>query len=101
MDLILRILTTCPNIKELDISIPRGGGCVRYETDDLYAFDFTSSNATFAPLESLTIDGYHFHAKPNGQDWKEWETDHPDATSCTHPGSICPIRSSTISDIQQ
>lgn len=77
MDLILSILTTCPNVKELDISVSRGGGCVHYNTDDLYAFNFTSSNATLAPLESLTIYGYRLHNKPNGQDWMEWEADHP------------------------
>jgi hypothetical protein len=77
MDLILRILTTCPNIKELDISVSGHGGCVVYNTDDLYAFDFTSSNAPLAPLESLTVDGYLFHANPNGLKWKEWEVDHP------------------------
>jgi hypothetical protein len=77
MDMILSVLTTCPNIKELDISITRHGGCVVYDTDDLYAFDFTSSDAALAPLESLNIDGYLFHTKPNGLEWKEWEAEHP------------------------
>jgi hypothetical protein len=77
MGLILRILTTCPNIKEFDISVSRGGGCRFYPTDDLWAFDFTSSDETLAPLESLAIDGYRFHVNPNGLNWKEWEADHP------------------------
>jgi hypothetical protein len=77
MVLVLRILTTCPNIKELDILVSRGGGGVFHPTDDLWAFDFTSSDATLAPLESLAIDGYRFHANPNGLNWKEWEADHP------------------------
>ncbi|PMD65666.1 uncharacterized protein K444DRAFT_625216 [Hyaloscypha bicolor E] len=90
MDLILRILTTCPNIKELDISVSRRRGCVVYDTDDLYAFDFTTSNATLAPLESLTVDGYLFHANPNGLKWKEWEADHPERDILYAPWKYLP-----------
>ncbi|KAE9380861.1 hypothetical protein N431DRAFT_433090 [Stipitochalara longipes BDJ] len=90
MDLILQILTTCPNIKGLDISISRGSGCVIYDTDDLYAFDFTSSNANLAPLESLTLDGYLLHAKPNGLKWREWETDHPERHILNAPWKYLP-----------
>jgi hypothetical protein len=50
MNLILRILTTCRNIKELDILVTRGGGCVVFNTGDPYGFDFTSSNAKIRAL---------------------------------------------------
>ena len=90
MNLILRILATCPNVKELDILVSRGGGCVSYDTDDLYAFDFTSTDATLAPLESLTLDGYMLDAKPNGLKWREWETDHPERHILKAPWKYLP-----------
>jgi hypothetical protein len=90
MDLIFRILTTCPNIKELDISVLRGGGCVVYHTDNPQALDFTSSDAILAPLESLTLDGYMLHAKPNGLKWREWETDHPERSILNTPWKYLP-----------
>ncbi|KAH8792306.1 hypothetical protein F5882DRAFT_487803 [Hyaloscypha sp. PMI_1271] len=99
MDLILRILTTCPNIKELDISVSRHGGCVVYDTDDLWAFDFTSSDATLAPLESLTVDGYLFHTNPNGLKWKEWEVDHPKRDILYAPWKYLPESIKIMSDI--
>jgi hypothetical protein len=90
MDLILRILTTCPNIKKLDITVKRAGGCVVFPTNDPYAFDFTSTNGTIAPLESLAIDGYRFQSKANGQDWKEWEADHPERYILKMPWKYMP-----------
>ena len=90
MDLILRILTTCPNIKELDTFVSEGGGCVTYDKDDLYAFDFTSSDATLAPLESLTLNGYMLHEKPNGLKWREWETEHPERHILNAPWKYLP-----------
>jgi hypothetical protein len=90
MDLILRILTTCPNIKELDITVKRAGGCVVFHNSDPYAFDFTSSNGTIAPLESLAVDGYRFQSKANGQDWKEWEANHPEGYILKMPWKYMP-----------
>jgi hypothetical protein len=90
MDLILRILTTCSNIKELDISVTRGAGCVVFNNNDPYGFDFTSSNSTIGALESLTVDGYRFHGKPNGQDWMEWEADHPQSHILKAPWKYLP-----------
>jgi len=90
MDLILRILTTCPNIKELDISVMRAGGCVTFHTNDPYSFDFTSSNVTMAPLESLAVDGYRFQGKANGRDWNEWEADQPKRIILSAPWKYLP-----------
>jgi hypothetical protein len=94
MDLVLRILTTCPNVKELDISVNSmraHGRRLRYPTDDLCAFDFTSSNQTLAPLESLSIEGYGLHEKPNGLRWMEWEADEPQRDILYAPWKYLPI----------
>ncbi|KAF7185725.1 hypothetical protein HII31_12956 [Pseudocercospora fuligena] len=70
MELIYDILTTCPNVRELDLTIADHGGCV--VADYAYAFDFTENDLTFPPLETLKLKahmnfGYDFDTFSNGQ----------------------------------
>ncbi|KAH7357279.1 hypothetical protein BKA65DRAFT_383744, partial [Rhexocercosporidium sp. MPI-PUGE-AT-0058] len=56
MDLIHRILLTCPNIRELDLQDLRSG-CHQRATS---AFNFEKHTTTLPPLEILKIGGYRF-----------------------------------------
>lgn len=55
---IYNMLTTCPNIRFLDLSV-RQLGCSISGTSP-YTFDFQEGHR-FPPLESLILNGYHFH----------------------------------------
>lgn len=70
LDLVFNALGSCPNLKELDLSIDHQG-CVLSDGQP-WAFDFLSKpDIKFAPLEKLTIDGYHFDQKPDaGYYWQ-------------------------------
>ena len=71
MDLLFRTLASCPNLKELDISIEHFG-CV-FRGDNPYAFDFISHpDVVFPPLEVLKVDGYRFDARVDGPWRKSW-----------------------------
>ena len=62
MPLIHEILTTCPNLRELDLSLYYTGGCTP-GWPHIYAFDFTNNkfvHAPFPPLEVLKLNGYDF-----------------------------------------
>lgn len=69
MALVQSILTTCPNLKQLDLTVRWDGGC-RVGREQPYAFDFSSSSAfhnkRIATLESIKLDGYRLDNMPNG-----------------------------------
>lgn len=76
--LIHRILATCPNTRELDLSLS-WGGCLALG-DPPYAFDFSSyplANERLPPLEVLKLNGYALANKLNGGRWIEWELSKP------------------------
>jgi hypothetical protein len=67
MDLVFDILTSCPNIRELDLSI-NDYGC-EFSNQAPYSFNFQRINTTLRPfplppLEVLKLDGYMFETRP-------------------------------------
>ena len=56
LTLVHDILTGCPKLRELDLRISRCGCVVTWPQP--YSFDFTTSTASFAPLEVLRLSGY-------------------------------------------
>jgi hypothetical protein len=65
MDLVFRIVSSCPNLREFGLSIRRGG-CV-VSGGQPYAFDFLSHpDVKFPPLEVLSLDGYRLDADSSG-----------------------------------
>lgn len=78
LPLIHRILATCPNIRELDLSLPQAG-CV-VSDDQPLAFDFSSpplASMRFPPLKALKLNGYGLGNKLDGGKWMEWESCRP------------------------
>ncbi|KAH8591729.1 hypothetical protein B0O99DRAFT_597792 [Bisporella sp. PMI_857] len=71
LDLIFRVLSSCPNLRELDLSLARFG-CV-VSGGQPYAFNFRAQpGARFPPLEKLSLSGYDkFQSSSSGG--KEWE----------------------------
>ena len=65
LKLIRDILTDCPNLRELDLSISHDG-CV-FDWPQPYSFDFTQSSAPFTPLEVLKLQGYRLDDPYEGQ----------------------------------
>ena len=69
--LIHQILTSCPNLRYVDLAIGHEG-CV-VGNDQPYAFDFsgnsTLAKGSFAPLESLRLSRYRLDARYNGDYW--------------------------------
>jgi hypothetical protein len=60
-------LITCPNIRELDLTIG-WSGC-EVDGGQPYSFDFSSNrDARFPPLEVLKLNGYDLESTNN----KEW-----------------------------
>jgi hypothetical protein len=64
MQLVFDILTACPNIKELEISLEN----ITCESGwNPYAFDFSShTSTTFPPLEVLRLSGYSLDEESDG-----------------------------------
>jgi hypothetical protein len=72
MDLVFDILTSCPNIRELDLLID-DYGC-EFSDQAPYSFNFQRINMTLRPvllppLEVLKLDGYIFETRPDGEEW--------------------------------
>jgi hypothetical protein len=72
MDLVFDILTSCPNLRELDLSI-NDYGC-EFSDQAPYSFNFQRINMTLRPvplppLEVLKLDGYIFDTRPDGEEW--------------------------------
>jgi hypothetical protein len=89
LDLVFRILESCPNIRELTLSVQDGGGCVVYPGNS-YSFNFLSSDIVLPPLEVLSIIGYRLTDKPDGQKWMEWEAEHPQRNILKLPWKYLP-----------
>jgi len=74
MDHIFDILTSCPNTRELELSVEHWG-CEpsSYAT---YGFNFQQMNTThrLPPLEVLKLNGYDFETQPNGEGFP-WNLD--------------------------
>jgi hypothetical protein len=74
--LVWQILTTCPNIRELDLTLG-WFGC-KSAAGQPWAFDFSSNpDARFAPLEVLKLNGYRLESTSN-LEWveePEWDTE--------------------------
>jgi hypothetical protein len=90
LSLIYRVLT-CPNIRELDLSL-RWGGCVVSDGQP-YAFNFSSSGlakATLPPLEVLKLSGYELDNKLDGGAWMEWESSKPQRNILLWPWKFLP-----------
>ena len=68
LSLIFDILTSCPNLRELELNIQHYG-CVVSRA--VYAFDFSSNpSVKFPPLEVLKLDGYRLDEESDGGfDW--------------------------------
>jgi len=65
LDLVWKILTSCSNLRELDLSIQRRGGLLADQQP--FAFDFASNkNAKLAQLEVLKLDGYRLDHNSSG-----------------------------------
>jgi hypothetical protein len=65
LSLVFKILTTCPNLRSLELSIHHHGCVVGGWTP--YAFDFRSNpNTKFPPLEVLKLDGYDLDEDSDG-----------------------------------
>jgi hypothetical protein len=75
--LIHHALATCPNIRELDLSLRRSG-CLASDGQP-YAFNFSSglAKANLPPLEVLKLNGYALDDKLDGGEWMEWESSKP------------------------
>ena len=75
IDYVYRLLTTCTNIRELNLNF--GGrdwgscGC----GGETHAFNFSNNNTSLPPLEVLTLKQYHFDSATNGQRLMAWETE--------------------------
>jgi hypothetical protein len=72
IDLVFDILTSCPNIRELDLSINHYG--CEFSDQAPYSFNFQRINMTLRPfplppLEVLKLDGYMFETRPDGEEW--------------------------------
>ena len=69
--LVHQILTTCPNVRRLDLSVSHGG-CVISDNQP-FAFDLSSDSklarASFPPLESLRLSGYSLDGPYQGEIW--------------------------------
>lgn len=63
---IYHLLTTCPDIRHLDLTM-QWGGCT-ISMDDHYAFDFNKGDR-FPPLEELRLRGYDFDGSPHPQSY--------------------------------
>jgi hypothetical protein len=57
MDLVHRVLTSCPNIRELELSVGHSGCLVTFEPQP-YGFNFDLRRNTLPPLEVLMLSGY-------------------------------------------
>jgi hypothetical protein len=91
LSLIYRVLTTCPNIRELDLSLG-WGGCVVSDGQP-YAFNLSSSGlvkATLPPLEVLKLSGYKLDDKLDGGAWMEWESSKPQRNILLWPWKFLP-----------
>jgi hypothetical protein len=67
LGLVWQLLTTCPNIRELDLTIGWSGSEVG--AGQPHSFDFSSNrDARFPPLEVLKLNGYDLESTNN----KEW-----------------------------
>jgi hypothetical protein len=88
INMVYRALTTCPNIRELKLSIGHFGCVVAWGQP--YAFDFTQGDNPIPPLESLVLNGYDFEGKPSGQEWMEWEAEKPGANILNFPWNKLP-----------
>lgn len=74
LDLIHRILLTCPNIRELELKIDiarcassdQSKCCEDPSRKAILAFDFTRHDGTLPPLEVLKLEGYRFDFAVNG-----------------------------------
>ena len=80
MDLMARILYSCPNLREMDLSLERHGCIISDDTP--YSFNFgLIPGGTFPPLEVLQLRGYRFDDQPNGKHFpwpKLWEHGRPE-----------------------
>lgn len=69
--LVHQILTTCPNLRRLDLSVSHGG-CVISDNQP-FAFDLSGrsklARAPFPPLVSLRLSGYHLDGPYQGEFW--------------------------------
>ena len=65
LKLIYDVLSGCPNLRELDLSISHSGCVVSWPQP--YSFDFTESSASFAPLEVLRLRDYRLDDPYDGQ----------------------------------
>ena len=69
--LVHQMLTTCPNLRKLDLGVSHWG-CM-YDEHQPFAFDFSGSSklakASFPPLESLRLSGYHLDGPYQGEIW--------------------------------
>ena len=63
LELVWNILTSCPNLRELELSLSRSGCVV---ANYPYAFDFTRNSLLLPPLESLRLHGYNLNKHTNG-----------------------------------
>jgi hypothetical protein len=88
MDYIQKLLTTCPNIRELNLRLS-WGGCDA-ESGQLYAFNFTDTTVRLPPLEVLDLQQYDLEGKPNGQKWMEWEANRPQDNILNFPWNRVP-----------
>ena len=65
MPLLHEILTTCPNLREFELSLQYNGGCTP-GWPHIYAFDFSDdkiATASFPPLEVLKLRGYDLNGR--------------------------------------
>lgn len=72
IDLVHRILLTCPNIKQLKLAMGLSmfGG-------QLPGLNFEVHNHTLPPIKILELSNYPFAGKPSGNSWMEWEVEYP------------------------
>ena len=74
LDLVHRILLTCPNIRELELKIDiakcaysdQTKRCENPSRNAILAFDFTKYDGILPPLEVLKIEGYRFDFAVDG-----------------------------------
>ena len=65
---IYKILTSCSEVRALDLKISHGGGCI-HSQDDPWNFKFSRGD-TFPPLRSLKLKGYKFDDPKTMQWWR-------------------------------
>lgn len=72
--LLHQMLTTCPNVRELDLHLndQRCRGCYINQKQPR-AFNFSKNSKTLPALEVLSLKGYSFESDTSGEELMAWE----------------------------